>query len=155
MVEVRMPDGFSLSPPTELEVEECFITLRAPDRDLAEPRSLNKQQPIRSNLVVRRRTVRRDASLDTLAGEMCGELAKSIPSLVGLERAGFKFDDGTIGLMLAYEFQASSSALLRQYHALRLDDRTLTTLTLTVDGRTLTDADRLRYFAHLATARPA
>src|SRR5687767_10744874 len=118
MTAVRMPDGFSLEAPADLAIEECFVTFRARDRGLVEPRSLNAQQAIRPNLVVRRRTVRPDASLETLAGEMCGELAKSIPSLVGLERAGFKFTDGVVGLMLAYEFQASSSALLRQYHAL-------------------------------------
>jgi hypothetical protein len=155
MTAFSMPTGFSLDVPEELAVEELFVTFRAPDRELVEPRALNTQQAIRPNLVVRRRTVRRDVSLDTLAGEMCGELAKSIPSLTGLERAGFRFQDGSTGLLLAYEFQATASALLRQYHVLRLDDRTLTTLTLTLDGRTLTEAERDRYLSHLASGRPS
>src|SRR5687768_10217532 len=105
-----------------------MITLRAPIAGVDEARILKKKIAVRPNLIVRRRMVRAGATLEQLAGEMCGELVKTIAGLEGMETAVFPFGDGAKGLLIAYRFPAAESIVLRQYHALRLDGERMTTM---------------------------
>lgn len=155
MASLRTPDGLTIEPPEGFELEESMLALRKSSDALNEPRARQPQQVVRPNLLIRRRPARTGATLEQLAGEMCGELVKSLPGLDDLETAVFKFTDGHEGLMVAYDFAATEATLLRQYHALRLDEGTLTTLTLTCDARALSEELRDRWFASLASAGPA
>ncbi len=139
-------DGLSVALPPGFALEESLHSLRAT------PSPSLERVPVRPNLIIRRRTVAQGAVLETLAGQLCAELAQSVPTLADLETSPFTFADGADGVLLAYRFASMADSVLRQYHALRLDELRLTTLTLTVNDKTLTEADRDGYLRCLASA---
>ncbi len=150
---IETNDGLSFLAPRGFACEESVVTLRAPLAPVEESRILKKKMPVRANLVVRRRMVQAGATIEQLAGEMCGELVKTIAGLDGLETAVFKFTDGVEGLLIGYRFPAAESIVLRQYHALRLDGERMTTMTITADDEAITEGERDHYFTCLASAQ--
>lgn len=83
------------------------------------------------SIVVHARTVKAGASLVMLAGQALTELTTSLDGITDVTQAEILFDDGQTGLLFLYSFPARGQEMVRQYHALRLDDDQLTTLTLT------------------------
>lgn len=144
-------DGLELQPPADFQVEESMLTLRAPP-GVSEPRMLQKQIPVRANLIVHRRRVGANATLALLAGEVTAELASTVIGLRNLTTEPIKFDDDRDGVIVAFEFPLRDVAGVRQFHALRLDGEIFTDVTLTVDGTTLNDAAKQKWLAVLTSA---
>lgn len=147
-------DGLELAPPEDFAVEEASLTLRAPAGP-REPRMLQKQLPVRANLIVHRRRVGDAATLDLLAAEVTAELVSSVVGLEGLHRDPITYADGASGFVVGYEMPMREVAALRQFHALRLDDGVFTDVTLTVDSLTLNDRAKERWYQVLAATRLA
>ena len=144
--------GLSFEPPAELVAEEALLTLRAPPGP-SDPRLLQKQIPVRANLIVHRRRVGAEATLALLSAEVSAELASTVVGLRGLASEELTFADGVRGVIVSFEFPMREVASARQFHALRLDGDTFTDLTLTVDGLTLNDATKNKWLDVLASAR--
>jgi hypothetical protein len=148
---IRTPDGLAFTPPPGFTLEETTLALRAPDTVLKEARARQQMVAVRPNLIVRRKPVAPGVSLEAYAGEMCGEVVRSVGGIEGLETSGFKFKDGTVGLIVAFEMAAMTGVTLVQMHALRKDGDVVTTLALTLDKNTPAEA-RARAVEALATA---
>jgi hypothetical protein len=149
---IRTPDGLAFDAPPGFALEETTLALRAPAAPgLKEARALQPQLAIRPNLVVRRKYVPEGTSLEAYAGEMCGEIVKSVGGIEGMETSGFTFKDGTTGIVVAFEMQAMKGVSLVQMHALRLDAGVMTTLALTLDKNTPNDV-RAKAIDALASA---
>jgi hypothetical protein len=146
--------GLSFEPPAGFTADEAMLSLRAPPPALADPRVLQKQFPIRPNLLVHRRQVGSEADLELLAGEICAELVNSVVGLQALTTERFAFDDGAPGLIIGFDFPAPEAKTARQYQALRTDEGVLTILTLTVDGTRLNDETKRDWLKCLSSARP-
>lgn len=147
-------DGLELTPPPDFQVEEASLSLRAAP-GATDPRLLQKQIPIRANLIVHRRRVSAASTLSLLVAEVTAELASTVVGIRGLATEDIVFDDGQKGVVVGFEFPMKEVAAVRQFHALRLDDGIFTNLTLTVDGMTLNDAAKKRWWAVLTSARMA
>lgn len=145
-------DGLSFDPPPELVQEEVILTLRAPPGPI-ESRMLQRQIPVRSNLIVHRKQVGANATLPLLVAEVSAELVSGVVGLKGLATEPIRYADGVEGVIVSFEFPMRDVAAARQFHALRLDDGVLTNLTLTVDGMTLNDGAKKKWFDVLASAR--
>lgn len=148
--------GLQFTPPSEFAPDEFMVTMRGPPvGNLKDPRMPQKQFPVRPNLIVHRRVTGAAASLGLLCSEICAELVGSIPAMKDLHAEPFGFDDQATGMMVVFDFPAGK-ATVRQFQAMRLDNGVLTTLTLTVDSTTLTDALKAGYYRSMATmAAPA
>lgn len=144
--------GLEISPPDDFAVEESSLTLRAPPGE-TESRLLQKQLPIRANLIVNRRHVGPEAPLAILTAEVTAELASSVEGLKDLKTESFTFVDNVEGMLVSFRFDFREAAAVRQFHALRLDDGVFTNLTLTVDGLKLDDRTKAAHMATLASAR--
>jgi hypothetical protein len=144
--------GVVLDLPSDFSADEALISLRAPAvQKLVEPRALQKQTPIRPSLIIHRRRVGDVATLETLAGEVCAELASSVVGLKGLATEAFSFKDGASGILVGFDFPAAEVGTARQYHGLRKDGPMLTTITLTIDGLTLTEAAKKQWLSTIAS----
>lgn len=131
-----------------------MLSLRGPAvGDLKDPRMLQKQSPVRPSLIVHRRVVGTEASLDLLCGEVCAELVNSVEGMQDLRTEAFPFEDGVKGSLVVFDFSVKHGAHVRQFQALRLDGPVLTSLTLTVDAVTLNDKAKENYFKALASTR--
>ncbi len=145
-------DGLTFDPPADLAPEEATLILRAPPGP-SDPRLLQRQLPVRANLIVHRRRVGPEATLPLMVAEVSAELVSTVTGLRALATEDLRFADGAPGVIVSFEFPMREVAAARQFHALRLDDGVLTDLTLTVDGLTLNDAARKKWFDVLASAR--
>lgn len=144
--------GLSYEAPAGFEPVEVMVTLKGPPvDDLKDPRALQKQFPIRPNLILHRRGVQPGASVDMLCGEICAELVSSISGLSNLLTGPFSFADGAEGMLVSFDFPAGKAATVRQFQAMRLDGETFTTATLTVDASTWTDARQEQLFGSIAS----
>lgn len=152
---IRCPvrfDGLVFDPPADLRPEEALLTLRAPPGP-SDPRLLQKQVPVRANLIVHRRRVGAEATLPLMVAEVSAELVSTVIGLRGLATEDIRFADGVVGVIVSFEFPMREVAAARQFHALRLDDGVLTDLTLTVDGLTLNDAAKKKWLDVLSSTR--
>ncbi len=147
--------GLRFDAPEDFVADEVMVSLRAPPPQLVDPRVLQKQIPIRPNLIVHRRRIGDGADLELCAGEICAELVNAVVGIKGLTSERFAFDDGAPGMVVGFDFPAPESSTARQYQALRIDDGVLSILTLTVDGARLNDDAKSRWFKCLSSARPA
>ncbi len=142
--------GFRFAPPAGFEAQEWMVTLSGPAvEDLKDPRMLQKQHPVRPNLILHRRTVGASPSLDLLCGEVCAELLSGVEGMQNLNTAPFPFEDGVQGRLVSFDFGVKLGAV-RQFQAMRLDGAVFTTLTLTVDAATLSDRTRDGYLKSLS-----
>ncbi len=144
--------GIEISVPLGFQVEESSLTLRAP-QGVVEARVLNKQTPIRANLIVNRRLVGPESTIVSLSAEVTAELQAAVNDLEDLSAEPFTFDDGTVGSLVSFRFPFHEAAQIRQFHALRLDAGTFTTLTLTVDGLKLDDQTKSNYLRGLSATQ--
>lgn len=142
--------GLSLHAP-DFVIDEVMISLRAPAPVAGDPRLLQKQTPIRPSLIAHRRHTGTVATLELLAGEVVAELVSSIIGLSALTNESFTYADGAVGIIIGFDFAAAEVGTARQYHALRLDDGVLTTLTLTIDALTLTDSGKASWLKILSS----
>ncbi|MBI2372424.1 MAG: hypothetical protein HYV07_00360 [Deltaproteobacteria bacterium] len=145
-------DGLELQPPANFETEETILSLRAPPGP-SDPRLLQKQIPVRANLIVSRKRVGPLATLPLLVAEVSAELVSTVVGLRGIANEEIRFADGVVGVIVSFEFPMREVAAARQFHALRLDDGIFTDLTLTVDGLTLNDSAKKEWLEVLVSAR--
>lgn len=151
--------GMHVRPPSEFELVETMLSLRAPvQEELRDPRLvqgiLNKSQSVQPNLIVHRRAASKDASVEELAGEAFAELVRSMVKLENVEKSTFVFQDEAEGVLIFFELAPTPSSRLAQFHVFRLDDGMLTTLTMTVDSHCLTEERKNRYLQSLSTLVP-
>lgn len=149
--------GISVETPDDYGFDEAMLTLRSSAADeLDEPMlTLKKKFPVRSNLIIHRRMVHEEATLEMLSGEICAELVSSVAGMENLAMERFTFADEADGMMIAFDFAlAKVKAEVRQYQALRLDDQCLTSLTLTVDRNKMTKQGKADVLALLGSASP-
>ena len=149
--------GITFEPPPGFAPEETMISLRAarkgakpaaaPPLDPAAPR------PAEPSVIVHSRRARPGATVTGAAGDLVADLAKSIPALRNLSTVPFTFDDGEEGVLVAYDFPMPTREVLRQYHALRLDDGQLTQVTLTAVAAQITPQLADAYLKSLASAQ--
>jgi hypothetical protein len=147
--------GLRFDPPDGFLADEVMVSLRAPPPQLVDPRVLQKQVPVRANLIVHRRRIGDEADLELCAGEICAELVNSVVGMQSLTTERFAFDDGAPGMIVGFDFPAAEAATVRQYQALRIDDGVLSILTLTIDGARLNDDAKATWLKCLSSARPA
>lgn len=152
-------DGMQFDPPESFQLVETMLSLRAPARqELADPRLVQgitkKQTIVQPNLIVHRRKAKSGADLESLVGEACAEFVRSLVRLENMDKQDFAFNDENPGFLVMFDFPTKESQTLRQYHAFRLDGDKFTTLTLTVDGATLTDDIEETYLDSLASLTP-
>lgn len=145
-------DGLQVDQPPEMVIEESMLTLRSPPGP-STPLALQKQIPVRPNLIVHRRRVGPNATMSLLVGEVSAELASTIIGMKGLATEQITYTDGKQGVIVSFEFPMREVASVRQFHALRLDDDVFTDVTLTVDGTTLNDAAKNKWRNVLLSAR--
>lgn len=143
-LQFELPDNFSS--------DEVILSFRAPAPTLNTKLTLNKQLAVRSNLLVHRRMLDSETTIEMVCGEVCAELVSSIPSLENLASSRFEFADGAQGMLVLFDFAAGDQARVRQYQAMRLDGVSLSTLTLSVDGTTLDQAQHNQYLNLLSRA---
>lgn len=143
--------GLAIDTPADFTVDQAMISFRAPPPTAIEPRLLQKQTPIRPSLIVHRRDVGDAASLPVLAGEITAELVSSISGLSALTTESFAYADGAPGILVGFDFGADEVGTARQYHALRKDERILTTLTLTIDKLTLNEPTKTKWLKLLSS----
>lgn len=144
--------GLAIDTPPDFVVDQAMISFRAPAPTALEPRLLQKQTAIRPSLIVHRRDVGEAATLPVLAGEITAELVSSITGLSALTSETFAYADGAPGILIGFDFGADEVGTARQYHAIRKDERILTTLTLTIDKLTLNEATKTKWLALLSSA---
>lgn len=135
-------EGFTFSPPPGFRTEEQTIALRMPAPGPA------------PSLVVQTRPAKPNAKLEELAGQVFAELSQTIPGMKGASRTPFTFTDGGEGVVLAYNFPASTGEL-RQYFVLRLHQQRLCTVTLTLPASSLTESNARAFMSSLASLTPA
>jgi hypothetical protein len=140
-------DSICFDPPAGFATLETTVSLRA----LGEG---NGWAP-RTSMVAHVTPARAGASLPELAGEMTADLTRGVPGMRDLTTAELQFRDGAAGILLAYTLSAGPAGSLRQYHALRLDEGRLSTLTLTVPVSTLNETTAQLYVEALASMRRA
>lgn len=143
--------GLKLDTPADFIIDQAMISFRAPPPTALEPRLLQKQTAIRPSFIVHRRDVGDAAALPVLAGEITAELVSSISGLSALTTEAFAYVDGAPGILVGFDFGSDEVGTARQYHALRVDDRILTTLTLTIDKLTLNDAAKTKWLTLLSS----
>jgi len=141
--------GIEFDPPDHVPATETVMTFHLPT---SAPDSAGKAL-LHSNLIVRSRVVSAALGLEVAAGELCAELRHLGTAVQDLSHGEVVFADDVRGILVAYDFVRGAS-LLRQYHALRLDDRCLTTLVLTVAAGLDPEIQR-GYVDALCTARRA
>jgi len=142
--------GLSLHAP-DFVIDEVMISLRAPAPVAGDPRLLQKQTPIRPSLIAHRRHTGNAAPLELLASEVVAELVSSITGLSALTTESLSFADDVVGMLIGFDFPAAEVGTARQFHALRLDDGVLTTLTLTIDALTLNDSGKASWLKILTS----
>ena len=145
--------GLEFQLPEAYQPSETMITLRADAPDPGLP-VMGRQLKVNPNLIIHRRPAPKDRAVEMIAGEMMAEMAASIADMENLTTEAFDFRDNVPGIIIGFDFGAGQHARLRQFHALRVDDGTLTTSTLTVDAQTLNDSNKAEYLAILASPTP-
>lgn len=151
---MQLSHGIVLDPPEGFVAEESMVSFRAPvASQLTDPRMMQKQMPIRPNLIVHTRKVRDGQKLQDLVAEATAELMRSVPGLINLASSQLPFADAAVGTLLMFDFSAGDASTVRQYHALRLDGGMLTTLTMTVNALGLTESMQANHVALLASAK--
>lgn len=143
--------GVQIDTPPDFEIEQAMISFRGPAPTPIEARALQRQTVIRPSLIVNRRDVGPDATLGILAGEVTAELVSTIDGLSALATEAFSYADGEPGVIVSFDFAAPGVGTARQYHAVRLDGRILTTVTLTIDKLTLTEPIKAKWLALLSS----
>lgn len=129
---MTVPDAFAL--------EETKWVLRAPvQEELVDYRlqvgTKTKPIQVRPNLIVHRQTVVSGFNVQEHLARSVAELMQSVGGLKEIVRADIKFVDGVVGKVVIVAFAPTESVKLCQFHAYRLDDTTLTSLTWTMDAR--------------------
>ncbi len=143
-------DGILIEAPAKFVKEETMVSLRVPAR--AGTKDARIQNPLRPNLIVHRRLAGARADLAAVVARTREELARSIPGLSPVESADVAFDDGVTGVLLAYSFPAPKGLRVCQLQALRLDDGTVTSLTVTAEQSQMTEAAKKAFLRALASA---
>lgn len=143
-------DGIVIDAPAKFVKEETMVSLRVPAR--AGAKDARVQNPLRPNLIVHRRQAAPKADLAAVLARTREELVRSVPGLSPIESSDVAFDDGVTGVLLAYSFPAPKGLRVCQYQALRLDDGTVTTVTITAEETQMTDAAKKAYLKALASA---
>ncbi len=137
--------------PPQFELSEVMVSFRGPDTaGLKEPRAMQRQFPIRPNLIMHRRPAP-DANLEMLTAEMCAELLTTIDGIKDLSTEALTFADGAEGSLVSFDFPAGKAMTVRQYQAVRVDEGQLSTLTLTLDSSTLNETSWATYQKTLAS----
>jgi hypothetical protein len=136
-------DAFQFNPPEAFRMEEMTIALR---------QESGKKGPAPSMLVQSKRA-RPGAPIELLAGETAAELARTLGGLENMSKTQFNFDDGGTGVVLAYDFKASTGQL-RQYFVLRLHRDRLCTITITIPRTELNEASAASILKSMASVRP-
>lgn len=139
--------GLVFDPPDQARPSETVVTFQLPESTLDGA----GKATLHSNLIVRSRTVPPAHTIEQAAGELCAELQHLGPTVNDLSHGEFVFADDVRGVIVAYDFVRGASTL-RQYHALRLDERRLTTLVLTV-GAGLDPVTQRAYIESMGSAR--
>lgn len=142
--------GLRFDVPAGFQTDEVMLTLKGPEVDLKDPRMMQKQQPVRANLIIHRRSVGGSPALDMLCGEICAELISGVEGIQNLKTDTFQFADGTAGRQVSFDFAVKHGAV-RQFQVMRLDGAMFTTLTLTVDPSHLNERTQEAYFKALAS----
>ncbi len=118
--------------PPEFELAETTMVFKIAEKpELRDPRVLQKQTPIRANLLIKR-SLGNNPPLTELAAELSQYLLKTVPGIVHLEAGPFVFTDGVEGYRSSYEFQPVPKIRLKQIHVLRVDAEGAMHFTLTV-----------------------
>lgn len=137
--------------PQDFAADEVMMSFRAPPPALKTPLLLNKQITVRPNLIVHRRPIDPQTSVELVCGEICAELASSIPDLQNLATSRLQFADQVIGMLVIFDYSARDASV-RQYQAIRVDGGMLTTLSLTIDGLSLDQETHAHYVSVLTQA---
>ncbi len=142
------PEGFAWS--------ETTVSLQAPaPKMVRDPRMLQKQAvTARPNLVANQRSTDQFETIEAISEDMTKRLMRSIASMQDLKSLPLKFADGKEGILLSYLFSFNEKSMLRQLHAVRLDDKTVTTLVLTTPG-SITETEEQNYIKYLSSATVA
>jgi hypothetical protein len=113
-------------------VEETSAVMRAEEKKgLNEPRLLQSQTPVRSNLIMKSRHIDPGTELLELAAKLTEELMQHMPGLSNIRSQDFSFEDGQAGYLIAFEVQATPRLRVKQHHVLRIDVDYATQFTLT------------------------
>lgn len=139
-------DGFSFQPPAGFRTEEQTIAMRLP--------FANQGLGPSPSLIVQTRLTRPGATVKDLAAQTFTELASNVPKMKQASQAEFAFNDGGLGMVLAYSFPTQTGEL-RQYFVLRLQGDRLCTITLTVPTSALTESSAKSYLNAIASVVPA
>lgn len=146
--------GLTLNLPEGFSADEVMVTLKGPPAShLKDPRMLQKQHPVRPNLIIHRRLINGEADVELLCGEICAELVSAIDGMQNLSTKSFAFADGAQGMLVSFDFPVKQ-ATVQQHQALRLDGAVFTTLTLTVDASTFNDKSKEDYFSTMKSVQP-
>jgi hypothetical protein len=145
----------SFDPPLGFATEEQVVALKldAP-AELRDPRALHKTTVVRPSLIIHAKKPPEGATIERLFGDMLTELTQSVANMDGLSTGTFMFKDGATGFVAAFNFRASASLMLRQFHVLRLDGERMTAATLTV-GAEATESSQNEYLKAVASIVPA
>ena len=139
-------------PPAAFGWAETTMSFRAPPTDaVRDPRMLQKQALVaRPNLVVNQRTTTGFRTLNEVADDVTKRLMATVTDMQDLQAAAFQFADGKEGMLISYLFPYHKESMLKQMHAVRLDDDTVTTLVLTC-ASAITDEEEQEYVQSLTT----
>jgi len=135
-------EGFTFAPPPGFRTEDQTIAMR-----------MGVSGPAPS-LVVQSRLVREGETLAELAGKTFSELSQTFPGMKNSSKTDFTFADGGAGVVLVYDFPASTGQL-RQHFVLRLDAGRLCTMTLPLPAASLTEGNARLFMSALASLSPA
>jgi hypothetical protein len=144
--------GLQVTPPAGFVTEETTLTMRVPeDQGFHDPRT---STPVRPNLVVHRMPTA-ETDLARHAAHAQADLIKNIPGLSEIDVQDMRFADGAEGVLLAYALPAPKGLEVCQFRAMRLDDGTLTTLTISTEREQLTPERKESYLLALGSASMA
>lgn len=144
--------GLQWEPTQNLGLEEVSLTLRIPG-SASQSASSEKHGSLRPNLIARVLRTKPDTDLDTILQDMCAEIQNTASTLLqDFTVQEFVFADQSKGHLISFVF-AFRGVALQQYHAVRLDNDLLTTLTLTVDAKLLNESSKHHYLSALASAQ--
>ncbi|MCP4501345.1 MAG: DUF1795 domain-containing protein [Deltaproteobacteria bacterium] len=140
-----------IAPPSFLWSESTVSFRAPPTKAVSDPRMLQKQAMVaRPNIVVNQRTITDFQTLNEVADDVTKRLMATVKEIDDLQATAFQFEDGKAGILISYVFPYHKESLLRQMHAVRLDDKTVTTMVLTC-GSAISDDEQADYVKALAT----
>jgi hypothetical protein len=145
-LELKVAEGF--------EVCETTTVLKGADpKGLQDPRALQAQTTVRTNLIVKR-TWGPTPPLAELAAALTRDIVHRVPGISELEAGAFSFNDGVQGLKVVYLLRPMPMIELKQVHVVAVDAEGSTHYTLTVGVHTPEETMN-RYLASIAATRVA